>query len=125
MTIQFDEEKSNQKYDDLMRKEEEDLVQILSAKYGVDYVNLLGAPVNTDALRLIDEPVARAAKAAAYALINKKVKVAVRNPEDVKVKEVMSNLTDKGYEPEVSIASIQSLEKAWKAYKDLSFAYEN
>ena len=125
MAIQFDEEKQNQKYGDLMHKEEEDLVQILSGKYGVDYVNLTGTPVITDALRLIEEPAARDAKVAAFALIGKKVKVAARNPDDLKVKAVIDALTAKNYEPEVSIASMQSLEKAWKGYKDVSFAYEN
>ncbi|MEK9177754.1 MAG: hypothetical protein AAB777_01385, partial [Patescibacteria group bacterium] len=59
MTITFDEDKQNRKLDELRRKEEEDLVQILSAKYGVGYVNLLGISINSDALRLIDEKTAR------------------------------------------------------------------
>ena len=46
MTITFDEDKSKQKIDALLRKEEEDLVQVLSGKYGVDYVSLAGQPVN-------------------------------------------------------------------------------
>jgi hypothetical protein len=39
--IQFDEEKQNQKIDALHRKEEEELAQILSGKYGVEYINIL------------------------------------------------------------------------------------
>lgn len=125
MTIQFDEDKQNRKLNDLLHKEEEDLVQMLSAKYGVEYVNLLGTGINTDALRLITEDVARASQTAAYALINKKVKVAARNPQSEKVVAVLADIKTKGYEPEVYIASVQSLEKAWKMYKDLSFAYES
>lgn len=125
MTIQFDEDKQNRKLNDLLHKEEEELVQMLSAKYSVEYVNLLGTGINTDALRLITEDVARASQTAAYALVNKKVKVAARNPQSEKVIAVLEDIKTKGYEPEVYIASVQSLEKAWKMYKDLSFAYES
>ncbi len=123
--IQFDEDKQNRKLNDLLHKEEEDLIQILSAKYGVEYVNLMGTPVNTDALRLIPEEAARASKTAGFALINKKIKVAARNPQDEKVLAICADLTTKGYQPEIYITSTQSLEKAWKIYKDLSFAYES
>jgi type IV pilus assembly protein PilB len=125
MTITFDEDKQKRKLADLHHKEEEDLVQILSGKYGVEYINLLATPVNTDALRLIPEKTARETQMAAYALINKKVKVAVRNPQDPKLAEVIDGLKAKGFEPEVHITSTQSLEKAWKMYADLSFAYES
>ena len=95
--IQFDEDKQNRRLNELLHKEEEDLVQILSAKYGVEYTNLLGTPVNTDALRLIPEETARGAQVAAFALIDKKVKVAARNPQDEKVAAVIEDLKTKGY----------------------------
>jgi type IV pilus assembly protein PilB len=125
MTITFDEDKQKRKLGDLLHKEEEDLVQILSGKYNLEYVNLLGTPVNADALRLIPESASLSAKAVAFALIDKKVKVAVRNPGDEKVEAVLQGLRTKGYVPELYIASTQSLEKAWKTYKDISFAYES
>ncbi len=125
MTIQFDEDKQNRKLNELLHKEEEELVQILSGKYGLEYINLLGTPINTDALRLIPEESARVGQIVAYALINKKVKVAARNPQDEKTKTVLVDLVTKGYQPELYITSTQSLEKAWKMYKDLSFAYES
>ncbi len=122
--IQFDEDKQNRKISDLYRKEEEELVQLLSAKYGIDYVDLTVTSVNADALRLIEEHRARATLAAAYSLINKRVKIAVRNPESEEVKQLVEEIKGKGFEPELSITSTASLEKAWKTYKDLSFAYE-
>ncbi len=125
MTIQFDEDKQKQRIGNLLHQEEEEMVQIMSAKYGVDYVNLLNTPVNTDALRLIDEQTARAALVAGFAMVNKKIKVAARNPEDQKTADVVAGLKEKGYEPEIHITSTQGLEKAWKMYKDLSFAYES
>jgi type IV pilus assembly protein PilB len=125
MGITFDEDKQNRKITDLLHKEEEDLVQILSGKYGVEYVNLQVTPVNTDALRIIPEQTARENKIACYALINKKVKVAVRNPEGPHIAALIDEIKAKGYEPEIYITSTQSLEKAWKMYADLSFAYES
>ena len=96
MTITFDEDKQNRKLDEIHHKEEEDLVQILSAKYGVEYVNLLGISINSDALRLIDEKIARESQVAAFALTDKKVKVATRNPQGEKIETVISNLKEKG-----------------------------
>jgi type IV pilus assembly protein PilB len=125
MTITFDEDKQKRKLDELLHKEEEELVQILSAKYGVEYVNLMGTGVNADALRLINETAARNSQTAAFALLDKKVKVAARNPDDPKVKAVLAEIEAKGYSPILYITSNQSLEKAWRTYKDLSFAYES
>ena len=64
-------------------------------------------------------------KIAPYSLLDKKIKIAVRNPTDAKTLAVIEEIKKKGYVPEVFIASTQSLERAWKAYKDLSFAYES
>ena len=125
MTIVFDEDKQKRKLDQLLRKEEEELVGMLSAKYGIEYVSLIGTPVNADALRLIHEDVARGAMVAGFALIDKKIKLATRNPESDQLQAVIANLKTKGYSPELYITSTQSLEKAWNMYKDLSFAYES
>ena len=125
MTIQFNEDKQKRQLSELKHKEEEDLVQILSAQYNLEYINLLGIPINTDALRLIDESTARSSQTAAFALIDKVVKVAARNPQSPEVRGVLTRLTEQGYSPELLITSTQGLEKAWKMYKDLSFAYES
>jgi len=125
MTITFDEDKQKRKLADLLHKEEEDLVQILSGKYGLEYVNLSTVAINADALRLINEQKAREAQVAGFAAIDKKIKVATRNPENEKTVAIVNELKEKGYYPELYMASIQSLEKAWAGYKDLSFAYES
>ncbi len=125
MTLTFDEDNQNRQLNELRREEEEDLVQILSAKYGLEYVNLLTTPVNTDALRLITEDIARQTQIAAFAILDKKVKVAARNPQDEKVVVILENLKTKGFVPELFITSTQGLEKAWKNYGDLSFSYES
>lgn len=125
MTIIFDEDKQKRKITDLLHQEEEDLVQILSGKYGIEYINLSAIPVNADALRLINEQRAKETMTACFAMIDKKVKIATRNPENEKVVTLVNELKEKGYFPELYITSTQSLEKAWLGYKDLSFAYES
>jgi len=122
--VEFNEDKQNQKVKELHRREEEELVQFLSAKYGLEYADLSASIINTDALRLVEEKVAREAKVAAFSLVDKKVKIGVRNPEDLKAKEITADIQNKGYEVTVVMVSTASLEKAWNAYKDLSFAYE-
>jgi type IV pilus assembly protein PilB len=123
--IKFDEDKQNRKIGDLHKREEEELVQLLSAKYGIEYIDLSTVSINTDALRLIEEKVARENKVAAFAMVDKKIKIAVRLPESQIIKEINDNLVRKGYEPTIYICSTASLERAWNSYKDLSFAYES
>ena len=123
--IQFDEDKQNRKMGDLLKREEEEVVQLLSAKYSMGYIDLSITAINTDALRLIDEKTSRENKVVAFSLVDKKIKVAARNPLDEKVIQILNDLKAKSYIPILYICSMQSLEKAWKAYKDLSFAYES
>ncbi len=123
--ITFDEDKQNRKMNDLLKKEEEELVELLSAKHNIEYADLSSISINTDALRLIDEKTAREAKVAAYSIVGKKVKIGARNPNELRVEEILNEIKEKGYEPTLVMCSTSSLEKAWAAYKDLSFAYES
>ncbi len=122
--IEFDEDKQKRKLGELLKKEEEELIQLLSAKYSIEYIDLSLIPINTDALRFIDEKTSRENKIVAFALIDKRLKIATRNPESPNIKEILDDIKKKGYEPIIHICSTASLEKAWSAYKDLSFAYE-
>ncbi len=125
MTIIFDEDKQKRKLNDLLHKEEEELVSILANKFGLEYTNLITTPINADAIKLINEQKARDAQVVAFALIDKKVKVATRNPENPLLNEILSDLKSAGYYPELFMTSTESLTKAWQTYKDLSFAYES
>ncbi len=122
--IQFDEDKQNRRVADLRRKEEEELVKTLAPKYGVEYIDLAATPVNTDALRLVDETKAREAKLAPFSLVDKHVKLGMRIPDDEKAHAIAEELKAKGFDIAPFIVSTASLEKAWKSYKDLSFAIE-
>jgi len=122
MTVQFDEEKQEQHIDILRKKEEEDLAKILSSKYGVDYVDLSGITINSDALRLIPEERARKASAAAFKMTGRLLSVAVHSPNNEDAKQIIKELEEKSFKVSVYMVSMQSLEKAWGRYKDLSFA---
>lgn len=122
--IQFDEEKQNQRVSELRKKEEESVVQSLSDSTGIPYVDLTGVAVNSDALRLIEEVYARSAKVAAFALVDKTVKVAMRDPMAPLTGETLESLKKKGYNIAPHLTTIAGLEKAWDSYKGLSFATE-
>lgn len=121
----FDDEKQNTHVIELRQKEEEDSAQILSTRYGVKYIDLSGISISSDALRLINEAEARANEVAAFKLIGKRILVAVRAPKSPKAIESLDKLKEIGYLPEVYMVSLQSLEKAWERYKDISFAMES
>ncbi len=124
MVVQFDEDKQNRKLGELKEKEEEDLARDVAGRYELEYVDLSAVPVDMDALRLIPEAVARDAQMAPANQIGKKVKIAVLSPTNIKAKEVIDGLSDKGYEVTVAVASKKSLEKVWSRYADLSFSKE-
>jgi type IV pilus assembly protein PilB len=124
MTIKFNEDKQRQKVAELREQEEEQLVQMMSQKYGLPYIDLSISPVNIDALRIIKEQEAREAEVASFNIINKKVSIAITSPSSDKTADIIADIKTRGYVPEVFMASHQSLEKVWNRYKDLSYSSE-
>ena len=111
--------------EELRQREEEELAQVLSQKYGIRYRDLTRESINTDALRLIPEETARIVEAAAFEIVGKKLSLAVRSPQHKNLPQVLADLEHKGYIVEQSMVSKISLERAWDHYKDLSFATES
>lgn len=122
--LDFDEKKRDERIDELKKREEEELVKMLSPKYNVPYIDLGGASIEGDALRLIPEARARGAGMAAFQITGKKLFVAVIAPERKEVKVVLSELQSKGYVPFLYMASNASLERAWGRYKEISQSFE-
>src|SRR3989338_9878444 len=120
----FNDQEQQKRVEFLKRREEEDLAQILSKKYGVEYVDLSLVAVNVDALRLISEKDSKEAEAAEFGHIGKRLSVAVRAPENPKVKALVSKLQDMGYEVTLYMCSQESLKRAYQRYADLSYAQE-
>ena len=121
---EFNEDKQKHKLFELRKKEEEELAETLSQKYGVEYLDLSRMSINTDGLRLVEEPKAREAGLAVFGMVGKKLAIAIRTPNNPKVKEILDALTARGLIPTLYMVSEASLARAWERYKDLSFAVE-
>ncbi|HEY4514047.1 MAG TPA: GspE/PulE family protein [Candidatus Paceibacterota bacterium] len=120
----FDEKKQDERLHELRSREEEQLAEMLSSKYGVPYADLTTKAIDTDALRLISETESRASEVAAFRKIGKRILVAMRAPEREDSIRTVAGLERLGYRPERFIASRASLEHAWDRYRDLSYATE-
>lgn len=123
--VTFDEDKQNQRLSDFKRKEEEDVAEILSQKYGLDYVDLSRIAINNDALRLISEADSRSAKMGLFNIVDKNLSVAVASPNNPDTVEAIKKLAERGYKTKSFMVSEQNLEKVWSRYKDLSYAMES
>ncbi len=123
MTV-FDEKKSQERLGELHKKEEEQLAEILSSRYGVEYIDLTSHSIDTDALRLIAEPEARATETAAFHKVNKTLHVAMRAPERPDSLQQIAKLEQLGYAVRRYIVSQASLAHAWDRYHDISYATE-
>lgn len=104
---------------ELRHREEETLISALAPKYGLAYVDLGDVSVDVDALRLITEADARRAEIAIFARGNENVSVAVRNPNNPHIDEVLKPIRDQGLVPNLFLASLNSLAHAWSRYQDV------
>lgn len=121
--LQFDEEQELKKVDDLKKKEEEELVEMLATqKYQIPYINLAGTQVENEAIRAVPEEDARRIEVAPFKIVGKTLSVAVRSPEKPETRELYDNLVTRGFSPELYMASRTSLEKVWERYKEISYA---
>jgi type IV pilus assembly protein PilB len=124
--IRFDEEKQEENVKALRKKEEEDLAQILSDKYGVQYTSLVsGQPIESEALKNIDEATARKAHIVAFAVLGKRLGVGTTTPTHADTLYVVENLNKKGFEVVVYMISEHSLKAALDAYKNLHTTKDN
>lgn len=122
MAIQFNDTKQTERLEELHLKEEEQLAQILSRKYGVGYVDLTRQGISTDSLKLIPEDDARSAECAAFKTVVKTIYIAARSPKRADTVEQIERIKSLGYEVKLFMVSLRSLEHAWSHYKDLSYA---
>ena len=119
MPVHFDEDRQIRRGEELRKKEAERFAQLISNNTGLPYVDLSMVSISPDALGLIDEQTARAGKLAVYHATGQNVSLAAFSPSDPKVKEVLDKLKTSGYNPSLSITTLNSLERAWKYYADL------
>ncbi len=119
----FDEDKQNKQLEDLKKQEEEQLVSVLAeSKYGLPYIDLYRFPIDNEALRMLTETEAREMKVAPFKLDGKNILIAVRTPDP----DILAKLKDiaerKNLVPVFYMASLQSLNKVWNRYQELSMA---
>ncbi len=122
---EFNEDKSLKKFAMLRKREEENLAETLSQKYGVGYLDLNVMPINIDALRVIREVDARESEVAPFNLTDKKVDIGVLSPNSEKTLAVIEKLKAQGYTPTIFMVSHESLNKVWSRYKELSYSFES
>jgi type II secretory ATPase GspE/PulE/Tfp pilus assembly ATPase PilB-like protein len=125
MVVTFNDTEAEKRLGFLKKREEEELAQLLSRKYGVEYVDLSLLAVNSDALRVIPEKESREVEAAAFGRVGKRLSVAVRAPENPRVKELVQQLQEQGFEVTLFMCSQESLKRAFEHYAELSYATES
>lgn len=113
------------KIDELRAREEEELAEVLSQKYGVGYIDLSRLSINTDALRLVPEAAAREAEVAAFDVVGKRLSLAVRSPNHPRLPAILETLERNNFVVTLFMVSRASLARAWERYADLSFAIES
>lgn len=122
MSIKFDDDKARQKIAEVAALQQEESLQKMADELNLPYVTIFSNAVEGDALRLVPEDKARAAKLLSFKVENKKLYIAVRDPQKKEVAEILTALRGAGYEIILHIISDKTLEKCFEAYKNLSFA---
>jgi len=125
MDSPFDAKKEDEKLATIREHEEEDVVRILSEKYGIAYADLSLREIDTDALRVIPEEEARSAEAVAFARAGETLLLAIHNPNNPALAKLREELTGRGFILQESLVSKKSLERVLARYADLTFATES
>jgi type IV pilus assembly protein PilB len=112
----------DEKIAELRKQEEEEFQQIMAQKHQLPYINLSATTIDISAVGLIKEETARTANIGLFNLEGKKLQVVVYAPTQQETKEVIADLTERGYSIEVFLASHASLEKVWERYQEISGA---
>lgn len=116
----FDEEKQKEQLAQLQKKEEEELAQLLAQRYKIPYLDLSRTSIDLEALRIVPEARSREVGAAVIQAAGKKLKIAVKNPNLEGLKLLVDELQRTGYIPQLFLVSVQSLERAWGRYQEMS-----
>jgi type II secretory ATPase GspE/PulE/Tfp pilus assembly ATPase PilB-like protein len=125
MDLPFDTRGEAEKLAEVRQREEEDLAQLLSEKYGMTYADLSLHEIDNDALRVVAEPQARAAEAAAFGKVAKAVSLAIHNPNNPELQKLLEELQNRGLNVQKFLVSRKSLDRILARYADLSFAVES
>jgi type IV pilus assembly protein PilB len=123
--LPFDTTKEEAELAAIHEREEEDVARILSEKYGLAYTDLALKAINVDALRIVPAGTARAAQAAAFDMVAKKLSLALTDPHNETLPALRDDLRKRGFELTEYLVSKKSIEKAFARYAELSLAVES
>jgi type IV pilus assembly protein PilB len=98
-------------------EEEEDLAEKLAQKLGLRYFNLAFYKVNPEALKEIPEEIARNLKIIPIDKHGANLIIGAYNPTKKEVKDYLNELKNKGFNIELGVVSLKSLEKGLEEYK--------
>ncbi len=122
MDLPFDPHAADAELNEIHEREEEDVMQILSEKYGMTYADLSILPIDSDALRVIPEEQAREAEAVSFAKVAKKLSLALHNPNNPALATLLTDLANRGFEIQKFLISKKSFERALARYSELSLS---
>ncbi|MDE1919256.1 MAG: type II/IV secretion system protein [Patescibacteria group bacterium] len=125
MDLPFDTEREETELSRVREREEEDVAQILSDKYGMSYADLSLKEIDNDALRVIPEEKARAAEAAAFEKTAQALSLAIHNPNNPALPALEEDLAARGFHVEKFLVSKKSLDRVFARYADLTFTVES
>ena len=125
MDLPFDTKGQDTKLAEVREREEEDVMNILSDKYGLTYADLSLKEIDADALHFIPEAKARTAEVALFAKVGKDLSLAVHNPNNPELTALREELTTRGFSLQEFLVSKKSLERAYARYADISYTTES
>jgi type II secretory ATPase GspE/PulE/Tfp pilus assembly ATPase PilB-like protein len=99
------------------RKSEEERASQLAKEVNLPYLDLNIFPIDQENVKLVPKEKAKDLKLSVIYKKGKKVKVAIANPEDMAARSFLETLqSENGYDLEVYVVSLSSLERAWEGY---------
>ena len=101
----------------LNREAEEREAQKKSAKGGYRYADLIKMPVNIEALAIIPEEVAQKSKVAAIEARERRLVLAIFDPDYQETKKVIDDLKSQEYKLSIVVVSLSGLKHAWSFYR--------
>lgn len=115
---QFEEDKQQQKLEEMHKEGEEKAAQYTAQKNNLPYANLFIAVINPEALFLIDEQTAIDSEMAIIQKTDDALLITVRNPQNPNTKNTLMGV-EKKYRIKMMVVSLRSLKKAWEFYKTM------
>jgi len=117
--VNFKDDAFTARIEELRRGEEEKLIQALAPQYGFEYINLQGYTINPEAVVLVPEKIAKENNLVAFDVSHNLISVATRNPNNPNLEKALNRIKTNRQHIQVYMCSSNSLEHAWKRYKDM------